>query len=274
MGLDSRFAPKGFPMNANLHDMTADDLRTEAEKLYWYHCIDLGQGVVTNGDFEMSEYLPRYHFPEEMTGMRVLDVGRASGYFAFEFERRGADVTATEIASFLDWDFVGGPPERDRRAAEIGDVVAFTHRHITGAFNLAHAARKSKVKPATTTIYNISPETVGGPFDLVFAGSVTSHLRDPILGLERFRSVVKPDGLCVVSAPYVGIDESLPLAAMVGTADTDRRSWWVVNKKCLVELLNAAGFSRVEIVDHFDLQLRRPDEQAGTFPHMVAHARP
>jgi tRNA (mo5U34)-methyltransferase len=253
--------------------MTPDELRYAAEKLYWYHCINLGQGVVTNGDFEMGEYLPRYHFPDDMTGLKVLDVGRASGYFAFEFERRGAHVVATEIASFLDWDFVGGPPERARRAAEIGDVAAFTHKNITGAFKLAYAARRSTVEPVTTTIYNISPETVGDNFDIVFAGSVTSHLRDPILGLERFRSVVAPDGVCIVSAPYVGVDESLPLAAMVGTSDTDRRSWWVVNKRCLIEMLNAAGFSRVEIVDHFDLQIRRQIDQPGQFPHMVAHAR-
>ena len=253
--------------------MTDAQLRAAAGKLYWYHCIDIGQGVVTDGDFDMSEYLPCYHFPDDMHGLNVLDVGRASGYFSFEFERRGARVVSTEIASFLDWDFVGGPPERERRATEIRDVAAFTHKHITGAFNLAHASLGSAVEHVSTTIYNISPETVGDNFDIVFAGSVTSHLRDPILGLERFRSVTAPEGVCIVSAPYIGIDESLPLAAMVGTSDMDRRSWWVLNKRCLTEMLNAAGFSRVEIVDHFNLKLRRPDAQAGEFPHIVAHAR-
>lgn len=254
--------------------MSPQEILSEVERLYWYHCIDLGHGIVTKGDFNMDDYLPYYHFPEDMSGMKVLDVGRASGYFSFEFERRGADVTATEIASYLDWDFVGGAIERQRRAADFGDMNAWTEKHITGAFNLAHKVRGSKVKPVTTTIYNIAPETVGEGFDLVFAGSVTSHLRDPILGLERFRSVIASDGLCVVSAPHIGLDESLPLAAMVGTSDIDRRSWWVLNKRCLTEMLNGAGFSRVEIIDRFDLKLRRSDAQAGEFPHIVAHARP
>src|SRR6478672_3205797 len=153
---------------------TAAELRAAAAEFYWYHCIDLGHGVVTDGDFEMSEYLPRFHFPERMAGLKVLDVGRASGYFSFEFERRGARVVSTEIASFLDWDFVGGPIEKERRAAEIGDVEAFTSQHITGAFNLAYAVRRSTVEPVTTTIYNIGADTVGDNFDMVFAGSITS----------------------------------------------------------------------------------------------------
>ncbi len=80
----------------------------------WYHCIDLGDGVMAEGDYDMQRYLPAYRFPEDLRGKRVLDVGRASGFFSFEFERRGADVTATELDSFFDWDFVGGEPERQR----------------------------------------------------------------------------------------------------------------------------------------------------------------
>lgn len=255
--------------------MNAQENRAQSyDDFYWYHCIDLGNGVVTDGDYDMDEYLPRFHFPDDMRGMTALDVGRASGYFSFEFERRGADVTATEISTILDWDFVGGEPEKAKRAAELGDVGAWNRKYVTGAFELAHLARRSSVKKVTSAIYDMSRETVGGPFDLVFAGSITSHLRDPVLGMERFRALTKPDGLCVVSAPYVGVDESLPLAAMVGTTDPDHRSWWVVNKMCLTAMLNAAGFSRVEIVDHFSLKYRRPEIQGSEFPHMVAHARP
>jgi hypothetical protein len=74
----------------------------------------MSEGVLTDGEFEMSKYPPRYHFADEMHELKVLDVGRTSDYFALEFERRGARVVATKIATFLDWDFVGGPPERDR----------------------------------------------------------------------------------------------------------------------------------------------------------------
>ena len=34
-----------------------------------------------------------------MTGMRVLDVGYGNGFFAFEFEIRGAEVTSVDLPS-------------------------------------------------------------------------------------------------------------------------------------------------------------------------------
>src|SRR4051812_33368202 len=35
---------------------------TEAD-YHWYHCIDLGNGVITDGDYDMREYLDAYQFP-------------------------------------------------------------------------------------------------------------------------------------------------------------------------------------------------------------------
>ncbi len=34
--------------------------------------------------------LPHFGLPADMTGMRVLDIGNAEGFFSFEAERRGA----------------------------------------------------------------------------------------------------------------------------------------------------------------------------------------
>jgi SAM-dependent methyltransferase len=250
----------------------ADDALLEASReFYWYHQIDLGNGVRTDGDLDMREVLPHYGFPQDMSGMRVLDVGRASGFFAFEFEARGANVTATEISSYLDWDFVGGEPERQRRASKYPDMAAFTRRHITGAFEFAHTARGSKVRPVSTTIYDISLEKLEAdrPFDLVFAGSITSHLRDPLRGFDRFFEVTAPGGHCIVSAPFVGADEQTPTLIMV-TGDPDRRSWWVMNRSCLTASLKAVGFETAEIKGEFDTVIKR---NGARYPHIVAHAK-
>jgi SAM-dependent methyltransferase len=253
--------------------LTSSELKNAASEFYWYHTIDLGKGVVIQGDYDMNDYLDSFCFPTSMHGMSVLDVGRASGFFAFLFEERGAEVTATELSSFFNWDFVGGDAERDRRMREIVNPIEFTKINITGAFYLAHAAKQSKVKPIETSIYEITSQTVGGPFDIVFAGSITSHLRDPIKALERLHNITSHNGVCIISVPYIGLDESLPLAAMVGTADEDRRSWWVVNKKCITEMLKAAGFSDIQIVGHFLLTLDRPSGEKGLFPHLTVHAK-
>ena len=95
--------------------MESASIREQAAKLYWYHCVDLGQGIVTDGDYEIGPILPSYHFPSSMADMQVLDVGRGSGAFSFELERGGAAVTATDLLSFFDWDFVGGDEVRVSR---------------------------------------------------------------------------------------------------------------------------------------------------------------
>jgi SAM-dependent methyltransferase len=251
----------------------AADLLAQSRAYYWYHCIELQDGVITDGDYQMLDYLGNYKFPDSMAGMHVLDVGRASGFFAFEFERRGAAVTATEINSFLDWDFVGGAAERAKRRTAIADIDAYTRHHITGAFHFAHATRQSAVKPVTATIYDLSLDLLQAsrPFDLVFAGSVTSHLRDPMRGLARLREVTAEGGTCVVAAPYIGLDEGLAQLAMVA-GDPDRRSWWVMNKRCLTDMLLNVGFSSARIVSQFNLALKRKIDGVGTFTHIVAHA--
>lgn len=244
-------------------DKTADDF-------YWYHSIDLLNGQKTRGDYDMEKYLPYYHFPSDMTGMSVLDVGRASGFFSFEFERRGADVTATELRSMADWDFLGGEDVRKERLKAYSSGKENIDDHmIRGAFFFAHNLRKSKVKPVDASIYELSPSLFGNKkFDLVFAWSLTSHLKNPIMAFERLLSVTA--GTCIISAPSLEIQEfsTIPLMAFVGKqSDVDQRSWWVYTPMALEEALYAAGFTKVEIVSNFIIK-----NDNIIVPHIVAHA--
>jgi SAM-dependent methyltransferase len=76
----------------------------QALKYIWYHTINLGNGLLTPGVYDYRETLSAFHFPEDMHGMRVLDIGSATGFFAFEFERRGAEVTSVELPSLKQLD--------------------------------------------------------------------------------------------------------------------------------------------------------------------------
>ena len=62
----------------------------ESEK-YWFHAIELPGGMVTPGwSNPRTDKLPFFGLPDEMHGLRVLDIGHAEGFFSFEAERRGA----------------------------------------------------------------------------------------------------------------------------------------------------------------------------------------
>ena len=72
----------------------------QATLYYWYHVIDLGDGLVTPGLYDFRDSLDRFQFPGDMSGMRVLDVGSATGFFAFEFARtrRGCHLRRAAVA--------------------------------------------------------------------------------------------------------------------------------------------------------------------------------
>lgn len=253
-------------------EQNRDRLLAEAARYYWYHCVELAPGVVTDGVFDMTSVLPAYGFPDDMAGMDVLDVGRASGFFSFEFERRGARVVATDIASMAEWDWVGGEETRASRLAAHAADATFAEDHISGAFRFAKAVRGSKVEEKIINVYDLNPAAFGGKkFDLVWAGSIASHLRDPILAFERLRSVTKDK--CIVAAPSFDIPavSSQAMLSLVGTADEDRRSWWVMNARGLAETLQCAGFANVQVVSHFRLHHRH---MPLAVDHLVAHAEP
>src|SRR3954454_1045985 len=86
--------------------MSATELQAEVDRYPWYHTLELGDGVVTPGMFDHRPVLHHYPIPEDLSGMRCLDVATMDGYWAFEMERRGAaSVTALDLEdpNELDW---------------------------------------------------------------------------------------------------------------------------------------------------------------------------
>ncbi len=66
----------------------------------WWHSIDLGQGVVTNGHATpeiLAGELDALRLPN-LRGRTVLDINTWDGFYAFEAECRGAvSVTALDL---------------------------------------------------------------------------------------------------------------------------------------------------------------------------------
>ena len=101
--------------------MASDNhLVSVVQALEWYHTIDLGNGIVTPGHYDHRPYLCHYRLPDNLHGKRVIDIGTASGFFAFEFERRGASVLATDLPEWFDHDF--GPSYQADKTVETGNV--------------------------------------------------------------------------------------------------------------------------------------------------------
>jgi tRNA (mo5U34)-methyltransferase len=226
-----------------LKTLDVEEIRQRVASLEWYHTIDLGHGIVTPGHYDHQPYLQFYGLPEDLSGKTVLDVGAASGFFSFEMERRGAQVTATDLPAWMDHDF--GPAYQPDKTSDEG------HRYLYEPFELARSVLGSNVKRREITIYDLSPETVG-TFDLVFCSSLLLHLTDPIRALWRIQSVAKK---AAIIATVIHQNESCePLALFAGHHRGD--AWWLPNRACLEGMVQSAGFKGWEWVSEFRLDYR------------------
>jgi tRNA (mo5U34)-methyltransferase len=236
--------------------MTPDtQLRNRVEAQRWYHTIDLAPGLVTAGWFDMRPYVKHYGLPERMEGMRVLDVGTWDGFWAFEMERRGAEVFALDVDNESEYDW---PPRRR--------PAIFSEEFRGVGFELAHEILGSKVQRVHCNIYDASPERLG-TFDLVFCGTVLLHLRDQLLALERLASVT--DGRFIFADEYDRLSSLVPFPVSRYHADRDLAVvFWLPAKKTWRRMLWTAGFEDVEEHTRFRLKLGKR-----AIPHVVLHAR-
>ena len=88
-----------------------------SEVPYWYHKIELPEGVVTPGWAPLHP--ASYRIPERLDGKRVLDVGAWDGYWTFEALKRGA-IGVVAVDDFSD--YLGSLDTSDRRAWETFDL--------------------------------------------------------------------------------------------------------------------------------------------------------
>jgi SAM-dependent methyltransferase len=227
---------RGFDIEAARHMV-----RQLNEQGGTYHRLDMGHGLIIDGDYDMAKYLPYYHLPQRLDGMTVLDVGTASGFFAIESARRGAQVTAIDI-----WD----------------DTCLLVR--LNRAFDLG-------ITYVSKSIYEL--DSSFGGFDLVVCGSLLLHLPDPVGAIRALRTVTDRRLILSTAAVPGSAAATDPVCHFFGqrAQDGDYWSYWGFSALALERMALAAGFSRVDNVEHFDL-CSEPGRTPFATPHVALSA--
>ena len=220
---------------------TAEPLTAEeaiARNPAWYHVMELAPGVVTPGQIDHRRIAERV-LPDELTGGRALDVATFDGFWAFELERRGATVVAIDVDRIADVDL---PPPR---SSDVDAALAEAGVEMGGrGFRLAAAVLGSSVERVACSVYDLTPESIGGPVDFAFSGDILLHLRDPVRALERIRAALVPGGTLRILEPFSKLDTlrapRRPVACF--QAASSDFNWWYPNVSALGDWLSAAGF--------------------------------
>lgn len=205
--------------------MPIEDLRSRVAALRWYHTIDLGNGIITEGVDETPYRLARLDLPASFAGRTVLDIGAWDGFFSFEAERRGASRVVA--ADYYSWHGSGW-----------GTKAGFT---------LAREALQSRVEDVDIDVMDLSPDRIG-TFDVVFFLGVLYHLPHPLLALERVASVARDLLILETVVDMVGVRQ--PAAAFYPGRElnNDPTNWWGPNVPAVAAMLHTVGFRHVETV--------------------------
>ncbi|KPJ99588.1 MAG: hypothetical protein AMK71_09500 [Nitrospira bacterium SG8_35_4] len=228
----------------------------------WYHSIDLGHGIVTPGYYDHRPDLHLYKLPENAAGKRVLDVATYDGFWAFEFEKRGAaEVLAMDIETLNERDMPPGIRAQSSKESLMKETG-------TG-FHIASDILGSKVKRKILNVYDLSPEKVG-TFDIVFCSDLLLHLMNPIRALQNIRSVVSGYAYIVdIYGPELGESDGGTIVDYLGAQK--KLTWWRFSLGSLKQMILDAGFSRVELVNKFRFNIRETEME---FWHAVFKAYP
>lgn len=233
---DPAAAIEFLPAPEGTDDRSADPtlpLTERVASVWWYHTIELPGGVATPGFYDHRPLVAHYGLPADLGGRRALDIATFDGFWAFEMERRGASVVATDIERISQLDL---PPQaRDELLASGRD------RTSGGGFRLAHQARQSTVERVLCDVYDLSPATVG-VFDFVHVADLLLHLERPLEALRAIRRVTGDTALIVdCFDPALGAGQTNYLGGWSGAV------WWLPSLSTLAQMVLDAGFSAVEV---------------------------
>jgi tRNA (mo5U34)-methyltransferase len=192
---------------------------------YWYHSIDLGDGVITPGfvPFSICKDSAELYFAMGVAGRSVLDVGAWDGYYSFDAERRGA--ARVLAADYFCW---GGGGRGDRKA-----------------FEFARDALGSRVEDRIIDIPQLTVETVG-PFDIVLFNGIFYHILNPIGALQQMTAIA--EHILIVETYMENLENSRPVMTFLPGAIQPPgypTNGWGPNSLCMHALFKRLGFETV-----------------------------
>jgi SAM-dependent methyltransferase len=155
-------------------------------------------------------------WPEDLTGLRVADVGCFSGGLTLIIAGRGAEHTFA----------VDEIPE-----------------HIEQCRLVMEAFRVKSVEPIEAGLYRLPGLIEPGTLDLILLSGVLYHLSDMLCGMIRLQELLKPSGVLIVETNAVNCFEH----SYANFGRFASGIWWQPTALLLQDLCTFSGFTPPDI---------------------------
>jgi O-methyltransferase len=214
--------------------------------LVWYHTVELPDGRVLPGAWDLRGHEAAYLGGVEVAGTRVLELGPATGYLTYYMERQGAEVVAFEAGFDVSIDFlpVRGREDADGRLRVMQETIDRNH----DAWWYLHRSYGSSAKFVQGDIYDMPSDL--GSFDVTVVGAILLHLREPWGALSE--AARRTTRTMIVTEPLQ--DDLQPPESNImrfsPSAEHHVTNWWSIYPGAVVSMLERLGFGRTEVTFH------------------------
>jgi tRNA (mo5U34)-methyltransferase len=209
--------------------MTRDELIAAIAPYTWWHSIDLGGGVITRGiktaELMATEFVNTFSRADPR-GKSVLDIGASEGGFSVEAARRGAARVVALDQYDTRYAYWPGRETIDLVCRATGiDIETVAVNLDNPRLSLAHL----------------------GQFDIVLFLGVLYHLMDPVAALREIAPLVREVLILETHVEETGDPRPLMIFYPGSELGGDPTNWWGPNTACVRQLLQIAGFNRIDI---------------------------
>ena len=179
----------------------------------WHHAFEILPGLVTPGSYNPQFMWDKLQLPDDLHGVRALDLGPSDGFFSMKLAQCGADVTAIDYRAKDDHGFA---------AMERLTGLSFDYRRMN--------------------LYDVDPAAIGS-FDIVLFLGVLYHLPDMMRALDIVARLSR-DRLLIETQYEPDLADGVAVARYYEgrTLAGDITNFWVPNKECLHAMLRDTGF--------------------------------
>lgn len=224
----------------------------DAAQCDFYHTMDLGGGEVRRGVWDLRGRERSYLGFVDVAGLRVLEIGTASGHLAFHMETMGADLVCFDLPPGMSPDII---PQEGHDLAEHRRLSTEYMDRVRNSWWYSRRRLGARARAVYGDIYRLPSDL--RRFDVSTFTSVLMHLSNPFAALRQAAVLTDKAVIVTEPIPHVPADPSAaPIEfAPMGTHDTVV-VWWQLSPGALMRMLRVFGF--LEFTIHYHLQTYHP----------------
>jgi len=217
-------------------ELTPEEARAALERVpLWFHTFALdGTGIYTPGIARDHRYRLGA-IPEDLAGMRVLDVGTFDGFYAFLAERRGAArVVAVDNEQYVGW-----------IASRFGIDL-----EPSAGFRTIATLLRSGVEYRRLDALEVG--SIGESFDVVFCFGILHRVEAPLTLLRVLGERLAAGGRIILETYGVRGDPDDPCVRVHARDDVYTRDdavYWGFSRASLDRLARLSGLAGFELLD-------------------------